>query len=125
MRRRIPNASQEVPSTSMQFLYNNIPLTLTQQIRPRHENPRRDGTSSHFDPFSQMLTAASRLCFLHNQVNERLHKPEFDCANLDATYDCGCGDAPVSTKSKVADPMDLERDFSKDDVTVGLIKGGR
>jgi FAD-linked sulfhydryl oxidase len=67
-----------------------------------------------------------RLCFLHNQVNERLHKPEFDCANLDATYDCGCGDAPVSTKTSVADPMDLERDISKDDITgVGLIMGGR
>jgi FAD-linked sulfhydryl oxidase len=68
----------------------------------------------------------SRLCFLHNEVNKRLHKPEFDCADLDATYDCGCGDQPVSTKTKVTDPMDLERDISKDDVTgVGLIKGGR
>jgi len=71
-------------------------------------------------------SAAGWLCFLHNQVNERLHKPEFDCADLDAAYDCGCGDAPVSTKHKFTDPMDLERDVSKDDATgARLIKGGR
>jgi len=75
---------------------------------------------------SSRKSAAGWLCFLHNEVNKRLHKPEFDCANLDATYDCGCGDQPLSTKTKVTDPMDLERDISKDDVTgVGLIKGGR
>jgi hypothetical protein len=28
---------------------------------------------------------------VHNQVNARLGKPEFDCLTLDATYDCGCG----------------------------------
>ncbi|GJE94725.1 hypothetical protein PsYK624_108960 [Phanerochaete sordida] len=71
-------------------------------------------------------SAATWLCFVHNQVNERLGKPEFDCANLDATYDCGCGDEPISAKGKLADPMDLEADLSKDRVTgVGMIKGGR
>jgi len=75
---------------------------------------------------SSRRTAATWLCFVHNQVNERLGKPEFDCANLDATYDCGCGDEPVSTKTISRDPMDLEADLSKDRVTgVGLIKGGR
>lgn len=29
---------------------------------------------------------------MHNQVNARLGKPEFDCLTLDETYDCGCGD---------------------------------
>ena len=68
-----------------------------------------------------------RLCFLHNQVNERLGKPEFDCANLDATYDCGCGDEPIhGTSTPSSDPMDLEFDYSKDRVTgVDMIKGGR
>lgn len=68
-----------------------------------------------------------RLCFVHNQVNARLGKSEFDCANLDATYDCGCGDTPVNgPKSVTSDPMDLEVDSSKDRVTgVGLIQGGR
>lgn len=67
-----------------------------------------------------------RLCYVHNQVNARLHKPEFDCAHLDAEYDCGCGDAPINVAKGTPLDMDLERDPSKDDVTgVGLIKGGR
>jgi hypothetical protein len=36
------------------------------------------------------------LCHVHNLVNERLGKPEFDCLTLDATYDCGCGDGEES-----------------------------
>ena len=87
----------------------------------------------------------SRLCSVHNEVNERLGKPNFDCAKLDETYDCGCGDAPVSSASATTpttlatvdpgntsprednfDPMDLERDTTKDGVTgVEMIKGGR
>ena len=44
---------------------------------------------------SSRRSAALCLCYLHNQVNARLGKPEFDCAHLDDTYDCGCGDAPI------------------------------
>ena len=66
---------------------------------------------------------------MHNQVNARLHKPEFDCANLDATYDCGCGDEPIGDSKDPkpkADLMDFEGEFGRDDVTgVGVIKGGR
>lgn len=33
------------------------------------------------------------LCHLHNLVNKRLGKDEFDCGeNLKEIYDCGCGD---------------------------------
>ncbi|THG95357.1 hypothetical protein EW026_g6282 [Hermanssonia centrifuga] len=76
---------------------------------------------------SSRRAAATWLCAVHNQVNARLHKPEFDCANLDATYDCGCGDEPVGTAKPVStDFMDLEVDPSKDrDTGVKLIKGGR
>jgi len=81
---------------------------------------------------SSRRSAALWLCFVHNQVNERLHKPEFDCANLDATYDCGCGDAPVSKKGASSgkgapggEPVD-QRDPDVDDTTgAALIKGGR
>ncbi|KAH0829124.1 ERV/ALR sulfhydryl oxidase domain-containing protein [Lanmaoa asiatica] len=78
------------------------------------------------------------LCSVHNEVNARLDKPFFDCSKLDAEYDCGCGDATTSTSATyarptsssddtgVVEPMDLERDVAKDDVTgVRLIKGGR
>ncbi|OBZ69748.1 Asparagine--tRNA ligase, cytoplasmic [Grifola frondosa] len=76
---------------------------------------------------SSRRAAATWLCFVHNEVNQRLKKPEFDCANLDSTYDCGCGDTPIgSPLSALNDPMDLERDPSKDQITgVGMIKGGR
>jgi len=76
---------------------------------------------------STRRAAATWLCVIHNEVNARLHKPEFDCANLDATYDCGCGDDPVGASSSgTNDPMDMERDPARDDVTgVGMIKGGR
>ena len=69
----------------------------------------------------------SRLCAVHNEVNKKLHKPEFDCADLDATYDCGCGDAPVgATHVSADDMMDLEFDVSKDRNTgVKMIQGGR
>jgi hypothetical protein len=70
---------------------------------------------------------------VHNEVNERLGKPVFDCAHLDATYDCGCGDDPLTSTTRsplvpgsVEDPMDLEWDITRDDVTgVGMIKGGK
>jgi hypothetical protein len=33
------------------------------------------------------------VCFLHNHVNKRLGKPEFDCAKASQYWggDCGCG----------------------------------
>ncbi|KAF5322513.1 hypothetical protein D9619_001583 [Psilocybe cf. subviscida] len=71
-------------------------------------------------------TASLWLCAVHNKVNERLKKPEFDCAHLSDEYDCGCGDEPVAEKKKeeVDDAMDMER--STDDLTgVDMIRGGR
>ncbi|KAI0067614.1 hypothetical protein BV25DRAFT_1818998 [Artomyces pyxidatus] len=70
---------------------------------------------------SSRRSASLWLCHVHNQVNERLKKPEFDCAHLDDEYDCGCGDEPVSTtRANAAD------DLSKDALTgADLIRGGR
>ncbi|EIW80569.1 hypothetical protein CONPUDRAFT_125372 [Coniophora puteana RWD-64-598 SS2] len=87
-----------------------------------------------FPPQTSSRRAASLwLCSVHNEVNARLKKPAFDCANLDATYDCGCGDDNATSTSQASatgvadsDPMDLEFDLSKDELTgAGLIKGGR
>ncbi|KAF5317255.1 hypothetical protein D9611_003633 [Ephemerocybe angulata] len=41
---------------------------------------------------SSRLAASQWLCGVHNEVNKRLKKPMFDCAHVDAAYDCGCGD---------------------------------
>lgn len=41
---------------------------------------------------SSRNAAAGWACFVHNQVNERLEHPIFDCAKIGDFYDCGCGD---------------------------------
>jgi len=72
---------------------------------------------------SSRHAAALWLCAIHNKVNKRLNKPDFDCTTLDGEYDCGCGDTPIKPSN---DPMDLEYNPSKDDTTgAGMIKGGR
>lgn len=40
---------------------------------------------------SSRKSASLWLCSVHNMVNARLGKAEFDCNNLEGTYDCGCG----------------------------------
>ncbi|KLT38268.1 hypothetical protein CC85DRAFT_267437 [Cutaneotrichosporon oleaginosum] len=46
-----------------------------------------------YPPQTSSRKAASMwLCSVHNLVNERLHKPEFDCLTLNDVYDCGCND---------------------------------
>jgi FAD-linked sulfhydryl oxidase len=63
------------------------------------------------------LNVPFRLCFVHNEVNERLGKPIFDCAHLDDEYDCGCGDDGHTQATSSA---------TKDGMTgADLIKGGR
>lgn len=70
------------------------------------------------------MSLLNRLCAVHNEVNKRLLKPEFDCAHLSDEYDCGCGDEPVTTKGDTK--TDPEADTSKDDLTgVDMIRGGR
>lgn len=61
-------------------------------------------------------------------MNTRLGKPLFDCNDLDATYDCGCGDDPDETTASPSKTVEagLGFDINKDKVTgVGMIKGGR
>ncbi|KAF9951188.1 hypothetical protein BGZ70_001096 [Mortierella alpina] len=33
-------------------------------------------------------------CSVHNMVNKRLGKPDFDCGTLEDVYKCGCADEP-------------------------------
>jgi len=79
---------------------------------------------------SSRRTASLWLCALHNQVNKRLKKPDFDCAHLSDEYDCGCGDNPPEIKKPAppanSDSMDLESDPTIDDLTdLEMIRGGR
>lgn len=43
-------------------------------------------------------SAAGWGCFVHNLVNERLEKPEFDCNDIGDFYDCGCGEEGAEDK---------------------------
>lgn len=38
-------------------------------------------------------------CRVHNEVNKRLKKQEYDCTGILADYDCGCGDEKNATQS--------------------------
>jgi FAD-linked sulfhydryl oxidase len=46
---------------------------------------------------SSRKAAAMWGCFVHNIVNKRLKKPEFDCEKGIEAYDCGCGDESEGT----------------------------
>ncbi|KAJ7131698.1 ERV/ALR sulfhydryl oxidase domain-containing protein [Mycena crocata] len=65
---------------------------------------------------SSRRSASLWLCSVHNVVNERLHKDQFDCAHLNDTYDCGCGDEHIGTKPLT--PDDLEGEGA-------MMRGGR
>jgi hypothetical protein len=41
---------------------------------------------------SSRNAAAGWGCFIHNEVNAMLGKPEFDCNNIGDFYDCGCAE---------------------------------
>ncbi|KAF4464629.1 fad-linked sulfhydryl oxidase erv2 [Fusarium albosuccineum] len=49
---------------------------------------------------SSRNAAAGWLCFAHNIVNERVHKPLFDCEKIGDFYDCGCGDEGKEKKKE-------------------------
>lgn len=75
------------------------------------------------------------LCAIHNRVNARLDKPEFDCTNvctsltssiltptsdplyqLEGLYDCGCGDEAAQD---AADGLDNSSESFKIDAITG------
>ncbi|KAI0262251.1 ERV/ALR sulfhydryl oxidase domain-containing protein [Gloeopeniophorella convolvens] len=81
---------------------------------------------------SSRRSASLWLCHVHNLVNERLKKPDFDCAHLDEEYDCGCGDDGIASNSTLSATSttrlapEAGSDPTKDEVTgADLIKGGR
>jgi len=52
---------------------------------------------------SSRSAAATWGCYVHNIVNKRLHKPEFDCANIGDAYDCGCAEDEKDGKKDAKD----------------------
>jgi len=52
---------------------------------------------------SGRTAAAGWACFVHNIVNERLHKDIFDCSKIGDFYDCGCADEDKDEKDEKAE----------------------
>ncbi|KAK0725067.1 ERV/ALR sulfhydryl oxidase domain-containing protein [Lasiosphaeris hirsuta] len=63
--------------------------------------------------------AAGWACFVHNEVNKRLKKKEFDCNNIGDFYDCGCGDE--DKKGSKAEVKERGITLEKEE---GLVRGG-
>ncbi|KAI1401786.1 ERV/ALR sulfhydryl oxidase domain-containing protein [Hypoxylon fuscum] len=68
---------------------------------------------------SSRNAAAGWACHMHNQVNERLKKPLFDCNNIGDFYDCGCGDEKKKESTESMGELKLEKDgLTRDDSSV-------
>ncbi|KAJ5166734.1 FAD-linked sulfhydryl oxidase ERV2 [Penicillium canariense] len=69
---------------------------------------------------SSRSAAAGWACFIHNEVNAMLNKPEFDCNDLGSFYDCGCtddedaGEGGADSKSNEAHPTASHGDSKQD-----------
>ncbi|KAF2759314.1 hypothetical protein EJ05DRAFT_485348 [Pseudovirgaria hyperparasitica] len=48
---------------------------------------------------SSRTSAATWGCHVHNEVNRKLGKDIFDCANIGDFYDCGCADDEAGDKT--------------------------
>lgn len=50
----------------------------------------------HPPQVSSRTSLSNWACSVHNIVNVRLGKPEFDCSTLADVYKCGCADEPTA-----------------------------
>lgn len=59
---------------------------------------------------SSRKSASMWLCHVHNLINARLGKADFDCLLLDEVYDCGCGpdENPTLSSSGMSTPVASE-----------------
>lgn len=74
---------------------------------------------------SSRSAAAAWACHVHNQVNKRLSKELFDCANIGEFYDCGCAEDEDSQR-EAAGAMDrLEKPEMSDEAKERLHQNGR
>ncbi|KAF9870615.1 proteasome A-type and B-type [Colletotrichum karsti] len=74
---------------------------------------------------SSRNAAAGWACFVHNEVNTRLKKEQFDCNKIGDFYDCGCGDEDKKKAEAGEKPsLELERDgvtHKMDFTTTGML----
>jgi FAD-linked sulfhydryl oxidase len=74
---------------------------------------------------SSRKVAAVWGCAIHNKVNDRLKKPQYDCTTILEDYDCGCGDDEKAEDSTLGDDtIDHLRNIKVDEKEPELQKGG-
>jgi FAD-linked sulfhydryl oxidase len=80
---------------------HSLPHSLTHPLGVNRANHACSGEcAEHFGRLiakfppqtSSRSAAAAWGCHVHNEVNKKLKKPLFDCANIGDFYDCGCAD---------------------------------
>lgn len=60
-------------------------------------------------------TAALWGCDIHNKVNKRLGKPDYDCTTILEDYDCGCGSDEKEQDSTLGESMEHLRGIKVDE----------
>lgn len=108
----------EKPSKQEQTTLN-LYIHLFAQVYPCGDCARHfQGLLQKYPPQTKnRKTAALWGCHVHNKVNERLSKPEYDCTTILEDYDCGCGsdeqeeDSTLANKSlKDLNKVDLQEE---------------
>ena len=87
-------------------------IHLFQRLYPCGECAGHFGTIlEKFPPqVSSRSAAAAWGCHVHNQVNKRLKKEEFDCSNIGDFYNCGCAEEPGEGKAGEKSKVEMEKD---------------
>lgn len=96
---RFPEKPSEKERQVLESFWNNFAMLYPCGDCARHF---REMLQEHPPQTSSRNAAAGWLCAMHNKVNKRLGKPEYDCTTLGDAYDCGCGDDPKKDKGGVS-----------------------
>lgn len=82
-------------------------ITLFAQVYPCGDCARHfQKLLAKFPPQTKLRkNAALWGCDIHNKVNERLEKPQYDCTTILEDYDCGCGSDEQAEDATLGDSI--------------------
>lgn len=121
-----PTSNSSSRSTRLRFVASSSPspIPFHPYIPSLSLNPLPHLPSFSTPQTSSRKSASLWLCHLHNLVNIRLLKPQFDCLTLDATYDCGCAEEPTASSSTTVSGLKKNGDAGKGGGK-GRVEGGK
>lgn len=87
-------------------------LTLFAQVYPCGDCARHFIIILNKNPpqVSSRVTASMWGCMVHNLVNKRLDKPQYDCTTILEDYDCGCGGDSLLNETKDTSEIELVKE---------------